>query len=277
MSRIANQDYLVSEQYHDSAKFQARVQLHARFSTNAYGWLRWVFDQLGFPPSCDVLELGSGPGHLWRDNLARIPADWNITLSDLSPGMVAEARANLHESGHAFGFEVIDAQAIPFPDASFDAVVANHMLYHVPDREKAYAEIRRVLRPRGRLRATTVGETHLRELFELGMRFDPALVPWAGAPASSFRLETGAAELQRWFSEVQLVRYPDALEVTEAEPLAAFIASMVDAPTLDPRRYTELLRFVERELAETGPIHITKDSGIFSAVRPAQSAEESAP
>lgn len=266
MSRIANQDYLVSEQYRDSTKFQARVHLHARFSTNPYGWLRWIFDQLAFPATCDVLELGSGPGNLWRDNRARIPAGWNVTLSDLSPGMVAEARANLQEFGRPFTFEVIDAQAIPFPDASFDAVIANHMLYHVPDREKAYAEIRRVLRPGGQLRATTVGERHLRELFDLGRRFDPLLAAWGGAPASSFTLETGTAELERWFWQVRLARYVDALEVTEAEPLAAFIASTVDAP----KRYTELLSFVERELAETGRIHITKDSGIFSAVRGAE-------
>ncbi len=55
-------------------------------------------------------------------------------------------------------FKEIDAQSIPFEDETFDAVIANHMLYHVPDRPKAIAEIKRVLKPGGRLIATTIGK-----------------------------------------------------------------------------------------------------------------------
>ena len=52
----------------------------------------------------------------------------------------------------------------PYDDASFDAVIANHMLFHVPDRAKALAEMRRVLRPGGKLYTSTMGETHKKTL-----------------------------------------------------------------------------------------------------------------
>ena len=58
----------------------------------------------------------------------------------------------------------MDAQSISYEDEIFDAVIANHMLYHVPDRMKAIAEIKRVLKWGGRFIATTVGSHHLKEM-----------------------------------------------------------------------------------------------------------------
>lgn len=178
MSKISDQQYLLSEQYQDASNLNARIQLHDRFRTNKYGWCRWVFDQLNLSPETRVLELGCGTGRSWCENLNRVPRGWDITLSDLSLGMLQEAQRNLRGSQRHFEFEVIDAQAIPFEDESFDAVVANHVLYHVPDRTKAFSEIRRVLRPGGRFYASTVGQAHLRELYELVRRFDPSVDPW---------------------------------------------------------------------------------------------------
>jgi len=65
--------------------------------------------------------------------------------------MLDEAQQRLANVPSDFAFERIDVQAIPYNDASFDVVIANHMLYHVPDLPKALAEIRRVLRPGGLL------------------------------------------------------------------------------------------------------------------------------
>jgi SAM-dependent methyltransferase len=231
-----------------------------RFSTNPYDFHMWVFDQLKIAPDSRVLELGCGPGSLWRPNLARIPAGWQITLTDFSPGMLAEARANL-AGAPPFGFEQADAQAIPFADASFDSVIANHMLYHVPDRTKAFAEIRRVLRPEGRFYAATNGENHLRELHELVQQFDATIGLWN---RMTFRLEGGAAELAAQFAHVLLHRYESALVVTEAAPLVAFIASMIGAELTGGRR-AELTQLVEQRIAADGAIHITKDTGLFEA------------
>ncbi len=265
MTKITDQEYLRSRQYNDAAKLNDRMQLHARFSTNKGEWHHWVFDQLDLPAGARVLEVGCGPGWLWSRNADRILPTWQVTLADFSPGMLAEAQQNL-AGLRPFGFEVADAQALPFEAESFDALIANHMLYHVPDRARALAEFRRVLRPGGRLYAATNGQAHLRELFELTQRLAPQLVRWGGAAVDeSFNLENGGEQLARHFADVDLRRYPDGLVVTEAEPLVAFIMSMHVADGTDKTLRAKLLAQVEAMLREQGAIHIGKDSGIFLA------------
>src|SRR5437879_326042 len=97
MPGYRDQEYLLNEQYKDATNFSARVELNRRFSVNRYGWHRWVFDQLHVDEGGSVLELGCGPGWLWSGNQQRIPASWQITLSDFSPGMLHEARQRLGE------------------------------------------------------------------------------------------------------------------------------------------------------------------------------------
>lgn len=270
MPRITDQAYLLSGQYRDEVNLDARIQLHRRFSANKYGWMRWVFDQLSLLPTSRILDLGCGPASLWQENLHRIPRGWHITLSDLSAGMVAKAQKKLESSGRCFEYQVIDTQEIPFEDESLDGVIANHMLYHVPDIEKALSEIRRVLRNGGRFYVTTVGRSHLRELYELVSRFAGNDAVWVGAVPEAFLLENGAELLSRWFSDVVLRRYEDRLIVTEVGPLVAYVQSMMVAESLlCAGRIGEFAGFVESELASRGAITVTKDSGIFEAVRTA--------
>ena len=127
----------------------------------------------------------------------------------LFPGMMRQARQNLASRAQTFSFSAIDARAIPFERETFDAVIANHMLYHVPDRPRAFAEIHRVLKPGGRLYASTNGRNHIRELGELIIRFDPDLASWGWQPPDTFLLENGADQLSREFQHVELRRYQD--------------------------------------------------------------------
>ena len=261
MPRISDQAYLLSQQYHNASNLEARIALHTRFSTNTYGYYSWIFDHLDLPPHSRVLELGCGTGRLWLENKDRIPKGWNVTLSDFSSGMLQEAQQNLRDSQRAFAFAVIDAQVIlPYEDERFDGVIANHMLYHVPDRPKALAEIRRVLRPGGKLFAATNGEAHLREL----NRFVPERETDFGRE-HGFNLENGRDELAPWFSTIILHRYEDALVITEAEPLIAYFLSTRIASALDDEARADLARRVEQDLAAHGAIHVTKDMGLFEA------------
>jgi SAM-dependent methyltransferase len=140
------------------------------------------------------------------------------------------------------------------------------MLYHVPDIDRALAEIRRVLRPGGRLYTATVGAGHLRDLVDLVERFAPE-GEYENPPAMSFTLESGPDLLSRRFARVTLHRYEDGLAVTKAEPLVAYVLSGRAGAVLTGERLAALAGHVEREIAENGAIHIGKDTGLFEAER----------
>ena len=266
MSSVNDQEYLKTDQYRDSSNLEARVVIHQRFSTNPYGWFRWVFDTLlKLPEHARILELGCGNGLLWKENIDRIPVGWNITLSDLSSGMLDSAWRNLVVTGRTFQFKEIDAQSIPYEDETYDAVLANHMLYHVPNRPKAIVEIKRVLKPDGRLIATTIGKDHLKEMIDWYQRVRVSKI-WE-SQATPFVLENGLEQLAPFFSKVKLSRYEDNLHVTEVEPIMAYIRSGIRISELLEEELAKLKQDLEKELQEKGRIFISKDSGLFEAIK----------
>jgi ubiquinone/menaquinone biosynthesis C-methylase UbiE len=267
MSKLQDPDYLCGQQYCNAEKLNARICLHTEFSTNDYGWFRWVFDRINLASRARILELGCGPGDLWVQNLKRIPSEWIVTLSDFSPGMVMQVRENLRVKAHRFRYSIIDAQAIPFERNFFDAVIANHCLYHIPDRQKALSEIFRIIKPGGCFFSSTIGDGHLKEISELVAKFDPAIEDIFRSEGRPFTLENGGPQLQKWFCQVEVDRYPDSLLISEAEPLVAYIASTVGFDLVN-NQLEELRAYIKIQIdARGGTITVFKDSGLFTAVK----------
>jgi ubiquinone/menaquinone biosynthesis C-methylase UbiE len=263
-SILQDANYLRDDQYKSGVNLSARIALHTRFSTSPIDWYTWVFDQYDAPYDAKVLELGAGTGALWKAMIDRVPAGWQITLSDFSPGMVEEQRRNLKEVPHLFNFEVINAENIPYEDVHFDKVIANHMLYHVADLPKAIGEIRRVLKPGGKLYAATNGISHMHELDELAKGYDPTTQNLVDA--LKFTLKDGADQLAAAFRNVEVRHYEDALVVTEVEPIVAYILSGWRGKKLNKdAAVADFAAYVEREMKNTGAIHISKDVGMFVA------------
>jgi SAM-dependent methyltransferase len=256
-----SEQHSVREQYATNTNLRARIALHERYSRTPVSYPHWIFDGYAFGDAADVLEVGCGDGNIWRENLERIPAGWRLTLTDFSPGMVDAARAAL---GDRAEYAVADVRELPFPDASFDAVIANHMLFHLEDRRPALAEIARVLRPGGAFRATTIGLDHMRELRELVP--PPPESQWAKT-RERFTIELVAEELEPFFVnvEVELVPGPQDLEVTELAPLLDFVRSRGDVSEddLEPLR-----RAYEAEVAERGSFHVSRASARVRADKP---------
>jgi SAM-dependent methyltransferase len=103
-----------------------------------------------------VLDVGCGDG--------RIPRQYTspeVVCVDRSEAAIAAAR------GRGLDARQADVRELPFADDSFDAVTCNHTLYHVDDRDRAVAEIARVLRPGGRFAGIYHAAGHLRELWSL--------------------------------------------------------------------------------------------------------------
>ena len=261
---------LLSEQYSNSNKFMARIELHRRFRTNPHLWTHWIFDQISFPENAKVLELGSGNALLWKSNLKRTPEDAHILLTDFSEGMLDDARKVLGEDHKRFEFEIMDAQEIKYPNDSFDIVIANLMLYHIPDRQKAISEISRVLKPEGTLYASTYSENNMKEFTDLLRSYDKDLYNPIKPFAHAFGLENGAEQLSKSFKDVERINYVDSLEVTESEPIVNYVLSFssmkgnIDGDNLDG--FKEYLDDVLDK--NGGVIKITKDTGIFIARKP---------
>jgi SAM-dependent methyltransferase len=267
MAKLQDQNYLQEEQYHTEAMLRTRISLHEQFSINKFGWFNWVFDQFPLNPDLRILELGCGPGDLWLGNVDRIPVSWQISLSDLSLGMVNQARLNLGKRSQQFSFHTIDAQSIPFNDEYFHMVIANHCLYHVPDLQIAFSEIYRVLRKGGQLYAATIGEEHLKEISELILDFDPTLEDVFQSDERPFTLENGYSTLQERFTSVEVKRYPDALHITESQPLVDYILSIVLTEKGSGRK-EKLTGFISAQMKNDGGVIIVKkDSGLYAATK----------
>ena len=260
-SDAINQHYLLNEQYKDASNFNTRLHTIQNLSAQPVDWYPWIFNLIKKRPDSRVLELGCGPGYLWQKNLEKIPPSWDITLSDFSAGMLKDAHHTLSNSGRHFTFQLVDAQEIPFEDAHFDILIANLMLYHVPDLPRALAEIQRVLKPDGLFYAATVTET----AFATVDRLIRAAGMDSWADVVTFSLENGADQLSRRYAHVDVQRLPIPVVVKEAEPLVTFIRTGVPHDAYSEATFGRLHANIQQELAQKGEIRINMDIGVFEA------------
>ncbi len=272
MSRLTDQKYLKTEQYGSAANLEARIALHRDYGTNRYDWQLWVYDQLELEPGLQILEMGCGPASLWRSNLnpphsRRLPEGVRVTLGDLSIGMARQARTNLIDHP-AFAYLTADVQQLPFPEAQFDRLIANHMLYHVPDILSAVREFKRLLKPGRPLFAATNGDAHMAELYQLIHDFDPSYER-PDRVIHRFSLETAPSQLEQVFSQVEVRPFDSNLKVTNPAALVAYVGSMWDIwdRTEDEKaeRIQAFERFVQARFEAEGYIWITKSAGLIIA------------
>jgi ubiquinone/menaquinone biosynthesis C-methylase UbiE len=272
-NKMTDQRYLVSSQYRNAENLNARSMLHARFSTSKINWFDWVFQHLTIPKQAKILEVGCGTGALWAHVIDKIPPGWQFTLGDLSNGMLQKAKSNLLKIQNQIEFQAMDIQILMFPAESFDAVIANHMLYHVPNIPRAIQEVHRVLKPGGKFYAATNGINHLHELHEIIFNFTPLNPLFSHESDSnnyrfSFNLDNGEKQLSSFFSDINLALFHDELIITEVEPIAAYIWSMI--PESTNKITDDLIFYLNQYLFSilqkgNGSLRITKSTGMFEA------------
>jgi SAM-dependent methyltransferase len=157
-----------------------------------------------------VLEVGCGMGN-FAERVAR-ETSAEVIATDLSPRMVELAR----ERG--LDARVADVQQLPFGNDEFDCAVANAMLYHVEDLDRALIELARVLEPGGRFVAVTIGAEHMGELWELvGYRL----------PERPFSRENGAEHLGRHFREVRRQDVDAELVFPDSSAVHGYVESTI--------------------------------------------------
>ena len=265
MSRLADREF-VRSQYANAQNFDARVQLY-RYAQAREPWPAWVKRKLRLVGGERVLELGCGPGNLWRAE-GELPPGLRVTLTDLSCGMAGEARRRIGAGETRFSYASCDAQELAFPDGSFDVVIANHLLYHVPDRPRALAEMQRVAASGGRLYIGTNDWTHLIELRELCQRFglESEMRP-VGRDPNLFDLEDAAAALEPLFDPIRLFRRTDALEVEDTQAFMDYLGSFSQTTPENDRARERIRAHVDHHIARLGTLHIGISIGLFEAIK----------
>jgi len=114
-------------------------------------WKSALIDGLSLSPGAHVLDIGCGLGSDAFDLADRVGPRGFVTGVDVSEVLIAEAIRRLGSHSVNARFEVGDAQALRFPEHTFDAVRTERMLMHVPDATLALSEMARVLRAGGRM------------------------------------------------------------------------------------------------------------------------------
>jgi SAM-dependent methyltransferase len=265
-SRKMDFNQQVAAQYRTSANLDVRIHIYERFSTNKYPWMWWVFNHFDFPSVCRILEVGCGLGKLWLENASRIGKSWEITLSDFSDTMLGKTRANLAGIESKFQFKTFGVEDIPFETDTFDAVIANHMLYYAANLDRALSELHRVLRSGGKLYASTNSMRHLKEIDDLFVAFRGGERPIASI-LERFNLDNGCEFLKRYFREVQLCHRTNSLIINDPSALTAFCLSLVRAE-ISQERQPAFAKYIERIMKECdGKFNIAKDAGLFIAIK----------
>ena len=258
MNQLSDQA-VTANQYGTADKLNTRISIHDKYSVNRQGFGNWISEHYRFPDHASVLELGCGTGSMWKGKGKLIRRCSRLILSDFSAGMLEQAKETLRdESGIAY--RVIDIQDIPYPDHSFDAVIANMMLYHVPDLPQGLREVRRVLKENGVFYCATFGENGM-------MQYIGSLFSGYGIEShvsSAFTLQNGKDILCPYFADVETDLYEDALAVTDVEDLADYIYSLAGMSDLRklPR---ETVRSVLAGHMADGVLRVPKEYGMFIA------------
>ena len=252
-------------QYRNSTNISARIRLHRLFSSNKQGWFPWIYEQCQITEGMKILELGCGNGRLWIENKAKLPADCEIILSDISEGMIRDVRREQSLQDDRFSFAAFDCHAIPYEDASFDLVIANHVLFYCKDVDCVCSEVGRVLKPGGRFVCGTYGVAHMQEVSRLVTQFDDRITLSGENLYEHFGKENGAQALAPYFAEVDWQQYEDALIVTQAEPLIEYVLSCHgNQNQYILEKYNKFRKYVEGQIRNG--YTITKDAGIFIGV-----------
>ena len=260
--QVADLESILKKQYKDASNIMARINLHKQYSVNKQGWFPWIYEQMQVKPEPKILELGCGAGDIWVENAEKLPEDISITVTDISDGMLRDARREIGREDAVSSYAICGCESISFADETFDLVVANHVLFYCDDIGQACREIRRVLKPGGVLVAGTYGSAHMKEISRLVMEFDDRIILAAENLYDRFGKENGSDILQSTFEQVEWRQYEDAIEIDDAEPLISYVLSCHgNQNQYIAHKYKEFRTFMKKKIV--GGFHITKDAGIF--------------
>lgn len=266
-----NDSNVVRQQYANDSHLKVRQETHEQYTVPKVDFPDWVLQRSQWRGDEHVLDIGSGSGSYYS-RLRRHWPDVTYQAVDISSGVLKKHPGRRNAL-------VGDAEHLPFPDQCFDVVMANHMLYHVTELERAILEARRVLKPDGVFMAATNSLNSMPEfhaLFRRGMLLlsTPGKI-YSNPPLPAqinFALENGTRILSHYFYGVVRHDLPSTLVFPSVEPVMAYLESTrsVREPQLPESIHWEELMLVMREqvnrvMNHFGQLVVNKVTGVLIA------------
>jgi SAM-dependent methyltransferase len=252
-------------QYGDSEKLRIRIETHRDYTEGDDDFHEVELGHVAAEPGMVALDVGCGPGRL-ADGLQERGVRY--VGIDASAGLLKEARQET-DAWLVQG----DAQALPIPDAEFDRVMAFGVLYHLPDWRPALQEMRRVVRPGGRVVVSTNGADAMRRIFdvhrEAALELGYTPLPFHGSPFNLGHHD----EVRKLFPSVRLHVRDTALVFPDAEPALRFYATnridMIEGWAESTEHRARLLPRVRAKIEDIvrqeGCFRVPKTYGFFVA------------
>lgn len=269
-----NQEHLISQAYATEDHLSIRIKTHELYSQPKLDFTAWILDLIPWMGNEIVLDVGCGAGLYISPIKKRLLSGGLIISADLSFGMLSDvAQKDFSSDTNLVNSNVLH---LPFPDDSCDVILANHMLYHVPDIPAAITEIKRVLRPGGYLIAATNAKDSMMTLIaEIETAYEtlgePIQIP-PTPPRVNFSLENGKTLIEAEFPDVQTHHNKSYLVFPEVAPVVAYINSMQNfyEPQISSSLPWEtfLVQFekqIDQKILQQGEYRVAKTTGTFIA------------
>lgn len=266
----SNQSDVVRRYYETDENLKIRQETHDKYTVPKTDFPRWALETIDWEGTETILDIGTGVGIYYSRLLAIAP---NITYYAID---ISQEMLKNHPADNVTRSNVLN---MPYADNTFDVVMANHMLYHVSNIDEALAEIKRVLKPDGKILATT-NSIHTMPELQVLMRRAIVLLTRYGAtqvrppafPSDNFALENGTRILAHHFFAVVRHDIPSQLVFTDIEPAIRYLESMRDLRQQslpDDVAWEDMMLIMRQQITQLikhlGKLEINKVSGVLIA------------
>jgi ubiquinone/menaquinone biosynthesis C-methylase UbiE len=261
---IRSKEFLQQVQYQTSNNLNARILLHKLYTPPGQNIWDFLEDRYCFKSHDRILEVGCGTGEFWLHLPKELTSNLNLFLTDFSEGMLEKTRKNFLEAGINSQFQVADVEKLPFQTSSFDVILAQFMLYHARDKQKALTEIARVLKPSGWAGIVLNKRDGLTRFSSLAKKIDSSLELELNA-AQLFSSEDAEDMFESVFEKVSKFDYELEMRVDDPKIIVDYAKSSSPFIKANPTEkfWDKYVDAIVTEIEEIGYFSIKKASVLF--------------